>query len=1188
MAINVSAYSIRKPVPAIVLFVVLMAMGLVSFASMPVMRFPNIDFPLVSVTVTEPSAAPAELETQVAKKVEDAVASLSGVNKVSSTLNDGASTTVIEFRLDTDIDRAVNDVKDAVTNIRSSLPATADEPVVNRIDVEGAAILAYSIRSADKTIEGLSWFVDDVVARELQALRGIGRVTRIGGVTREIQVRLDPARLAALGVTAATVNQQLRATNIELGGGKGDVGGQQQSIRTLAGAKSIDELARSSIILPGGREVRLGDLGEVVDAYEEPRSYSRLDGEPVVSLAVFRAKGASEIDVKDRVEARVAKLRAEHPQVEIALIDDTVWYTKGNYEAAMTTLIEGALLSVLVVFLFLRDWRATLISAFALPLSIIPTFWAMSMMGFSLNLVSLLAVTLVTGILVDDAIVEIENIARHMRMGKSPYKAAMEAADEIGLAVIAISFTIVAVFAPVSFMGGIVGQYFKQFGLTVAIAVLFSLLVARLVTPMMAAYLMRPLVKVDDPAAYKAARLKRVNPASLIVFALIAGPLVASTLAVKILGEAAPAGVRAVAELVEHYWGGLINGMMGLTQGSLAEIGVAIGLFGLAYLFVRHLVGIVLDAHVEEELPDGPLMRGYTGFLSKTLASARIDWRVPKLGWRLKARPSMAYVTIVAGFILFAVSIASMKFLPTGFLPIDDTSRIMVFVELPPGASLDDNGAKTAEISKLLKTIPEVKNVFVMGGTNPLGSRNVRYATMVVQLLHKTQRSIPEIRVKAKVSAALATVADVRAYVANDRGEREFQLAILSRDAEALAEATAKLESAMRRVPGLVDTAATAGLERPEIRIRPKLDEAARLGITPYAIAETVRVATIGDYDANLAKFTVGDRQVPIRVQLPVEARADFATLAALKVANANGVAVPLSAVADIGFGQGPSTIERYQRERQVRIGAGLAPGVELGDAKRLVDALPEVMNLPAGVRIVEAGDAEIQTEMFQSFATAMGLGLLLVLGVLILLFGSVFQPITILLSLPLSIGGVITALLVTHNSVSMPVVIGILMLMGIVTKNAIMLVDFSVEQVHRGVERRLAIIDAGRKRARPIIMTTIAMAAGMLPSAYGLGDGGEFRAPMAIAVIGGLIVSTVLSLVFVPSFYIVMDDVSRMFGFLFGRMVGPNEEADVYEQIAPAHQALPQPVPAAGAGAIPMPANDVAGRKTAGPQAAE
>ncbi|MBN9062831.1 MAG: efflux RND transporter permease subunit [Rhizobiales bacterium] len=1038
-SINFSAYSIRRPIPAVVAFVVLVIMGLFAFRSIPVTKFPNIDVPVILVTVTQQGAAPAELETQVARRIEDAVSSIAGVKHVMTTLTDGNVAMLVEFQLETDVARALNDVKDGIAKVRADLPRTVDEPIVQRLDVEGQAILSYAIASPGKTIEQLSWFVDDVMKRELQGLRSIGQVERYGGVSREIQISLNPDRLMALGVTAAEVNRQVRATSVDLAGGRGEVGGKEQAIRTLAAARTVDDLANTRIILPGGREVLLSDLGTVRDGYEEQRSFARLDGaDSIVTINIFRAKGASELVVKENVEKKVAELRERYPDISFTLIDDAVAFTNGNFKATMQTLIEGALLAVIVVFIFLRDWRATLVAAVALPLSIIPTFWAMEAIGFSLNLVSLLALTLVTGILVDDAIVEIENIVRHMRMGKSPYRAAMEAADEIGLAVIAITMTIVAVFAPVSFMPGIAGQYFKQFGMTVVVAVLFSLLVARLITPMMAAYLMR-------------------NPG-------------------------------------------------------------------------------------HETHRDGRVMRAYLGFLRITLARRR--FRVPVWPLNKVSVPfNAAYVTLLTGVAIFSATIWSTQFLPTGFVPPEDNGRVVLSFEMPPGVTMDDMVAKTDEAVRVIQKTPEVKQVYVIGGANPTGARDVRKATLVIQIGGKDSRHRLQAVIERELTDRLASVPDMRAYKVNERGERELSIALLGNDPVALSQAVAKIEAAMRRTPSFSNVTANAGLDRPEIRITPRFDEAARFGVSTDLISEAVRVATIGDVGPNLAKFNAGDRLVPIRVQFDRAARGDLRFIETMMIAGGAGAAAPLSALADIGFGQGPASIERYDRVRRVVIGGDLGSQIALGDAVNLALNLPEVKQLPAGVRVQQSGDAEIMGEVFDGFAQAMVLGLMMVLGVLILLFGSVFQPITILLSLPLSIGGVVAALLITQNAVSMPVVIGILMLMGIVTKNAIMLVDFAVESEARGVSQREAILDAGRKRARPIVMTTIAMAAGMLPTALGHGDGGEFRSPMAVAVIGGLIVSTVLSLVFVPSFYCVMDDLSRFVARFGRKLINPNED---------------------------------------------
>jgi hydrophobe/amphiphile efflux-1 (HAE1) family protein len=1008
------------------MFIVLVILGLIAFRTLPVERFPNIDIPLVSIVINQPGASPSELETQVAKRVENAVAAQTGVKHVTSVITDGSSVTSVEYELGTNTDRAVNDAKDALARIRAELPRTIEEPIVQRIDLAGLPILTYAASAPGMDVKELSWFIDDVVMREMQSVSGVGEVRRVGGVDREIRISLDPDRLLALGITPGEVNRQLSATNVDLAGGKAEIGGNQQTIRALASAATVDLLASTPITLPGGRKVRLDELGRVLDTYEEPRYFARFNGEEVVGFNISRAKGASDVVVGERVDAKVAELLENHPDVELRKVDNTVTYTQGNYNATMLSLLEGAALAVLVVFLFLRDFRATIIAAIALPLSIIPTFWAMSALGFSLNLVTLLALTLVTGILVDDAIVEIENIVRHIRMGKSPYRAALEAADEIGLAVIAITLTIVAVFVPVSFMGGIAGQYFKQFGITVAAAVLFSLLVARLIVPPLAAYFMRD--------------------------------------------------------------------------------------------------------HGEKQESEGWLLRQYTRLI----------------GWSVRHR----LVTVALGLVVFGGSIASTQLLPQGFLPAEDAARIMIASELPPGSRLEDTKRMTDEVTKVMRAHPEVDSVFVDGGRIlgvAGGGEEVRKATFVVNLVNKDDREATQREIEQRLTTELAEIPDLRSWVTNENGERSLSLIVTGSDGEAVAETAPKIVSAMQRVPELNNVVSNSALDRPEVRFRPRPELAAELGVSTEALSEVIRIATIGDIDANLAKFSLENRQIPIRVQLDEAARANRQVLETLKVRTASGDAVPLVSVASIEVGQGPSSIDRYDRQRRVVIGADLVGTDALGVALEKVFQLPEVTALDdmPGVALRQVGDAEVMSEVFESFAYAMGAGVMMVYSVLILLFGSFLQPITILFSLPMSIGGVIFALVITGQPFSFPVLIGMLMLMGIVTKNAIMLVDFAIEEIAAGVKRNDAIIDAGRKRARPIVMTTIAMTGGMLPSALAMGAGGEFRAPMAIAVIGGLLLSTLLSLIFVPAVFVAMDDVARLIWRFFSRFVGPVDEPE-------------------------------------------
>lgn len=1052
---NFSAWSIRNPIAPLLGFALLMMLGMQAFNTLPITRFPNIDVPVVAVTVTQSGASPSELEMQVTKEIEDAVAAISGVDEIQSTVVDGQSTTTVVFRIEKPTEEAVQDTKDAIDKIRSDLPSDIEVPVVSKIDVEGQAIQTFAVSSPNMTLEELSWFVDDTIKRSLQGQSGIGKVDRYGGADREVRVSLSPEKLDAYSITATEVNSQLRGTNIDLGSGRGQVGGNEQTIRTLGDTRDVSQLANTTIALSNGRFVKLSELGTVTDTYEEQKSFSRFNGNPAVTFAVFRSKGASEVSVAETVAQSLDQVRKDHPDVSIEMVDDAVYFTYGNYKAALDTLIEGAILAVIVVLLFLRNWRATLIAAVALPLSAIPTFWIMDIMGFSLNLVSFLALTLATGILVDDAIVEIENIARHIKMGKTPYRAALEAADEIGLAVIATSFTIIAVFVPVSFMPGIPGQYFIQFGLTVAFSVFFSLAVARLITPLMAAYLMRAEDAMDD--------------------------------------------------------------------------------------------------HHDN---DGRLMKAYTRMVT---ATTRKWW----------AR----YLTLLGAIAFLIASVMLLSQVPGSFLPPDDASRVTLSVELPPNATLDETDRTTTQIYQAIRDINGVESVFILGGASPKGDLELRRATVNVILEHidhsllktlvnkglgsipligqylpkleEKGRTRPQWDVERDIFAQVRGIADVRIIKLNDRAERELSFNFLSTNEKDLNDAVGILESRLRASPILANVSSEGALPRPELQIRPRKDEIARLGITPQQISQTVRVATIGDIDAQLTKISLDDRQIPIRVQASLDTRRDLATIRALKIKTASGSLVPLYSVADIDYSEGPSSIKRNDRNRVVSIGSDVPFGTALDTSTAEFKRIVSETNLPASVRLAESGDAKVQGEMQQGFVNAMLLGLMLVLVVLILLFKDVIQPFTILFSLPLAIGGVAVALIITQNALSMPVLIGILMLMGIVTKNAILLVDFAIEMRRHGMERVHAMVEAGRKRARPIIMTSIAMSAGMLPSALGVGEGGSFRAPMAIAVIGGIIVSTVLSLIVVPAFFLIMDDLSRLLAHLFGRFVGKKEEEE-------------------------------------------
>ncbi len=991
---NLSTWSIRHPVPPIALFVVLCIAGMVSFFRLPVTAMPNVDLPVVLVHVAAPGTAPSEIASQVIQPIESEVSDIAGLRHVEATARDGMAQLTIQFEMGTNTDRALNDVKDAVTAARDQMPDTTSDPVVQRLDFTGRPILTFAVSDQTRSIEELSSFVDDVVARALQGAGGVGSVTRLGGADREIRVDLDPDRLLALNLSATTVSQQLAQTNLDQGGGQGDLFGSESVIRALGSAATLEALAATPIRLPSGQTVRLNQLGTVTDGAAQADSFALFNGRPVVAFGVYRATGASDLVAAESATARLDELRTQYPGTEFSLIDDATIHTAANFDAAMTTLYEGALLAIIVVLLFLRDWRATIVAFVALPLSAIPTFIVMDLLGFSLNTISLLGITLVVGILVDDAIVEIENIVRHIQMGKSAYEAAEEAATEIGTTVIAISLTIVAVFAPVSFMGGIAGEFFKQFGLTVAVAVLFSLLVARLITPLMAAYIMR-----SKPETH---------------------------------------GVK-----------------------------------------------------------DGALMRGYMRLLR----------------WTLRNRT----ITLLAGVAIFAASIYSATLLPQEFVPPSDTGRSVVAVELAPGATLAEARSVAQAITSRILMVPEVQRVFADGASPTALSFQVNYGD-------RSERTRSWTEINDDIAARLSDLPDLRVFVLGEEGQHDITINVLADTETAAARAANALLRQMHTMPELRYATSAAALMRPEIRIIPDPERAAELGVTAAALASAVRVATIGDLDANLAQFDAGEERIPIRVRLNEAARTDVSRLIGFRVPSSRGAMVPLGAIARIELASGVSVIQRYDRRYRVSIDADLAEGAVLGPATDAIYALDAAQSMPEGTSIQRAGDVEVMGEIFASFALAMGAGLMLVYVVLVLLFNSFVTPLTIMLSLPLAIGGAIFALYLYGSGIGLSVVIGFLMLMGIVTKNAIMLVEFAQESVRSGADRASAMIDAGHKRARPIVMTTIAMVAGMIPSALGHTTGGEFRAPMAIAVIGGLLLSTALSLLFVPSVFSVLE----------------------------------------------------------------
>ncbi|NIJ18000.1 efflux RND transporter permease subunit [Sphingobium vermicomposti] len=1018
MSFQISAWSIRNPIPVVSLFILLTIAGIVAYVGLPIKQFPNVTVPIVQVTVTQSGAAPSEMENQITRPIENALSTVSGVKHVSSTVVLGSSVTNVQFELHNDMQKATDDVRTAVERTRVQLPPGIDPPLVQRLDIDNAPILTYAVSATGMSGADLSRFVDKVAARAFQAQDGVAQVIRIGGATREINVILDPQRMAALGVTPPQINNALFAFNTDEAGGRAGVGQVEQTIRVLGATNDVDRL-RNVTIPVAGRYVRLSDVAEIGDGESEERSFARLDGRPVTAVQISKTSDVSDISVEDKVIATIEQLEAENPGIKFTRLVSTVDSTRRTFASTQHVLVEGIFLAVLIVFLFLRNWRATIIAAVAMPLSLIPTFVFMAAMGFSLNSITLLALTLVIGILVDDAIVEVENIEKRIEAGESPYRAALIGADAIGLAVIATTFTIVAVFAPVSLIPGQAGQFFREFGLTVAAAVLFSLVVARLLTPLMAAYFLTPL-------------------------------------------------------------------------------------------------------HDRKHRPDKEHSAIYVRY-------TRI------LDWMLARR----WTAMALGAGILAVSFLMAAATPVGFQPISNPGYLYIAVQGAPGATRADMEQSVGQATRLLLKEPVVDTVFAqVGSGGDMGA-----GTITVLLKHDRDITTDEFR--QVIGPKLRDVPDVRLSNQGTFGSAAVNIVLSGEDGQALERAQNALLRQMRGVKSISDPRPSPPPAGPELIVTPRPAEAARLNVDSRTLAQVLRVATIGDIDANVAKLSDGDERVPIRVRLPEGSRQNLSVISGLRVPTLDGNTTPLSAVADITFQAGPGKIIRYDRERRVSVEADLVSGRTLGQALEEIAALPVMKNLPKGVKEAREGDSEALQELFGGFMIAIAAGIGLTFSVLVLLFKGYFKPAVILAALPLSLLGAFATLLIFGKTLDLPALIGLLMLLGLCAKNSILLVEFAIEDERRGVPMGEALRNSCRERARPIVMTTVAMAAGMLPTALGLGEGAEFRQPMALAVIGGLISSTALSLIFVPVIYEIVDGFERWLSPKAARLVTPRQPGD-------------------------------------------
>ncbi|HEY9856788.1 MAG TPA: efflux RND transporter permease subunit [Stenomitos sp.] len=1005
---NFSTFFIKNPVTTIIMVLILTLLGIRSFMKMPLELFPNIEFPVVIVNTVYPGAAPAEVETLVTKPIEDALAGINGLKNMRSTSKDGISTVVCEFQLEVKSKDAASDVRDKVSAISYKLPKDARPPAYLTWSSSNAPIVNYTI-TGHMTDVALSTYMTDKIKPKLEQVSGVAQIQLLGNAERTFEVALNPERLQAYNLSLPGVFQAIQTENYNLPGGKVEAAPRELSLRTMGKFANVEDLSHLYVTTPGGAQVQLNDLGTVRDTVKDRATYSSIDGQPAVFFSVMKQTDANSVDVVHAVDKKIAELQKTFPAgMAITKASDTSHFVEQSNEAVWEHLTIGAILAVLVLFVFLRNFMAMIISGLAIPLSILMAFVPMQLSGFTFNNITMMALSLVVGILVDDAVVDLENIYRHMEKGENPLKAAINATGEIQLAVTATTMTIVGVFLPMSFMSGYIGKFFRSFGLTVTFAVLFSLLIARTLTPMLSAYLLRVKPKVG---------------------------------------------------------------------------------------------------HKPEE-EDGDLSGRYPRLL----------------GWCLKHR----WVVVAAATVAFVAGMGLTPFIQKGFMTSADRGEFLLRVKLPTGTVIAETARVADEVARQVKNLPGVDHAFVMIGSQ--GS--VDQASVEVMLVDKSKRkkSDKEIAKDAREMFAHMTGAKVMAdelSMVAGAGNKPVQILLQGDNLDELRLYSDKLATLMHENAMFADVETSLGEERSELRILPDRARMAQNGIQAMALANTLRLATTGDTPNTMS---AGPDEVDVWVRLDPAYRKDVNTLSSLTIQGQRG-SVPLGAVAAVQPGGGFAQIERKDRQRLVQVTSNLLPGVSVGTATDYVEKklLPKLA-LPPSVTIDMSGQAEQQRDSFSGFGQAMMMGVLLIFFILALQFSSFLHPLTIMFSLPLAIIGAMLGLLIFGKELGMMSLIGIIMLMGIVTKNAILIVDFVLTMRDRGYSRTEAVLRGAQVRMRPILMTTAAMVLGMLPMALGIGAGAEFRSPMAVVVIGGLMTSTGLTLVVVPVAYTLMDDLKEFF----------------------------------------------------------
>jgi HAE1 family hydrophobic/amphiphilic exporter-1 len=1022
----ISDFAIRKPIATVTVMLALVVFGILSLASLETDEFPDVAPPVAAVTIVYPGASPETVEREIIEPIEDALFSISGIDgrQTTASATDGLAQFIVFFDFEKDLQEATQDIRDAIGEKRQDLPPEMEEPVISRFDPSDEPIVSLTLASGRLPVPALTRVADEVVSRELRAVQGVADVRVVGGQLRELTVELRPEALAAASVSASDVVAALQAQNLAAPVGRVNTELGERSIRLTGRLATPAEFEAVAVAERGGQVIRLGQVAAVRDGAEEPRTLALYDGAEAVGLEVLKTKGFSTTAVADAVKARAAALGPRLPEgARLEVVQDAGERVQRSVDEVQTTLVEGALLTVLVVFLFLNSWRSTVITGLALPVSVLAAFISVWAFGFTLNTMSLMGLSLAIGILIDDAIVVRENIVRHIEMGEDHTTASFRGTDEIGLAVAATTFSIVAVFVPVAFMYGVAGQWFKPFALTIAAAVLVSLFVSFSLDPMLSAYW-------PDPQVEKGARR---------------GP-----------------------------------------------VGRALGAFNRWF-----------DRQAER----------YRGVVA---------WALDHRAWVI-AIASLSFVGALALQVLLGGA---------GFVPVSDRSEVNLIVQTPPGSSLEYTRRKVEEANAILERHPEVSYTYASIGTPiPLQAPGVDQALVYVRLVPRSERELSQEELGTTLRRELQAVAgaEISVFTSGFGGAfKSIQLELRGPDSRTLARHAEEVKAIAASVPGAVDVGLSTRGQKPELEVRVDRGVAGTLGITVGQIAQSLRIAFAG-LDAGDWVDPSGETR-DVMVRLAPDARERAADLRRLPLVatgpDGRPEVVPLGQVAVVREGLGPAQISHLDRERVISIQgnvAGRSLSEVTGEIQRRLDA---ELRLPPGYTLRQGGESADQAEVFSRIGLALATAVLLMYLVLVLQFGSFLDPLAILLSLPLSLIGVVAALLVTGGTLNIMSLIGVILLFGIVAKNAILLVDFAKwAREERGISMRDALVEAGRIRLRPIVMTSVAIIAGMIPVALGLGEGGDFRAPLGRAVIGGVITSTLLTLLVIPTVYEIMDD---------------------------------------------------------------